>query len=265
MRKYFIVGTWIVLVGIAVGTMLSSANGANLEHGKPGRSGSYLLDEIVKSRADLGDWPSCSARPMSDATMKLCQDASGNVDTGTFRATRDRLHAGVRDTEALCQIDAALVRSQYDCSLSQHTGDVNLIAGLMSDLAYSWWQQGNVERADQLFGRALAMLTEGNGSILGKMGLLQNWGHLKLAIGETERAKELAEIRTAIARRDYQTSETKDFSARVLISALEFQVWMFERVGLAFEARAARQEVQALSVQLEPCTGLCGEVIRRVE
>ncbi len=262
---WLILVTWLAWVAPGAGAGLSVAYGGNSEHGQPGLSDSCLLNNVAKSSADLGDWPYCPARPPSATTMRLCKDASDEVDGRTFRATRDRLRAGVSDTDALCQIDAALVRSQQDCALAQHPGDVNLITGLMSTLAYNWQQQGNFERADQLYRRAYAMLEKGNGSILGKMGVLQDWGHLKLAIGETQRAKEIAEFRTAVARKNYQTGKSEDFSTRVLIAALEFQVWIFERIGLAREAGAAQQEAEALSAQLEPCIGLCGEVTRKVK
>jgi tetratricopeptide (TPR) repeat protein len=197
--------------------------------------------------------------PQLQPIGKLCPQATGTVDDDEFHWLRDRLGARVSDEAELSRIDAEVMQAQHDCLLKLHAGDPMLVSGLMQTLAGNWREQGNPERADQLYREAYAILRDYTDAAMLKMPLLQEWVSLKLAVGEPQRAMELAELRTREARKEYESGPSAiEVSSGDLIDALKFQAWVFEWVGRADEARAAKQEAEQLSAQHPPCSDVCG-------
>ena len=210
--------------------------------------------------SDLREREGCP--PRQESSLQLCTPGSGSVHVEAFRSVRNRLSAGVTGAEALCEIDRALVRAQHECSFSQHVGDAELIAGLMRLLAARWTKEGDFERADRFYQRAYEL----DDDLLGKMAILQGWANLKLLLGDSQRATELANLGTTSARRARETGEMAErFSANVLIDALRFQASVLDRLGRGDEAKVAEEEANALAAQQAPCTGLCDWTMKKIK
>jgi hypothetical protein len=160
--------------------------------------------------------------PQSQPIGKLCPQATGTVDDDEFHWLRDRLGARVSDNAELSRIDDEAVQAQYDCSLKRHTGEPILVAGLLRMVGENWHEQGNFGRADQLYQEAYAILRNNTDDPMDES-LLQDWASLKLAAGEPRRAIELAKLRTAEARKEYESGPSaKEVSGVRLIAALKF-------------------------------------------
>lgn len=230
--------------------------------------------------AKLESGPAAAAENPPRPLIKLCSSSTGTIDDGAFHSLRDRLAAGVsrRDPrpvgmdgpDSLPRIDAAVVQAEHDCLSAQYDIDNGLVAYLMQLVASNWWQQGNLARADQLYQEAYGILRGAGDGDLDKMALLRDWANFKLASGEPQRAEELAQLRTAEARKLYGNDQSSDeiskyFASGLLVDALKFQAEVFEKIGLAGNARAAEQEAERLSAQQKPCQGLCGETIQKIK
>jgi tetratricopeptide (TPR) repeat protein len=219
-----------------------------------------LADETSSSNNDMDRAKALQLQPIAH----VCPQATGKVDVNEFHRLRDQLSARVRDKEELSRIDAEAAQAQYDCSLKRHTGEPILVAGLLRMVGENWHEQGNFGRADQLYQEAYAILRNNTDDPMDES-LLQDWASLKLATGEPQRAIELAKLRTSEARKEYESGPSaKEVSGVRLIVALKFQAWVLEHVGLADEARAAKQEAEQLSAQQPPCIGLCGLTTRKL-
>jgi tetratricopeptide (TPR) repeat protein len=202
--------------------------------------------------------------PQLQPTGTLCPQATGTVDDDEFHWLRDRLGARVSDKAELSRIDAEVAQAQHDCSLKRNTGELILVAALLQMVGENWHEQGNFGRADQLYQEAYAILRNNTDDPMDES-LLQDWASLKLAAGEPQRAIELAKLRTSEARKEYEGGPSaKEVSGVRLIVALKFQAWVLEHVGLAEEARSAKQEAEQLSAQQPPCIGLCGLTTRKL-
>jgi hypothetical protein len=192
--------------------------------------------------------------------LQLCTPGSASVQVETFRSIRNRLSAGVRGAEALCEIDRALVHAQHECS--QRVSDAQLIAGLMRQLAARWTKEGDLKRADGLYRRAYEL----NDGLLGGMAILQGWANLKLQLGDPQTAIELANLGITGARTAHATGEMAvGFSTNVLIDALRFQASVLDRIGLSDDGRDAEQEAETLAAQQAPCTGLCDWMMKKIK
>lgn len=224
------------------------------------QAGPKQVDETAQSGSPSSNSAESPALP---SWLALCSRSSGTVDTDKYHAIRDRLSARVKSPEALAQIDAAVVQAEHDCSSSRQSADSGLVVALMELLAGNWKEQGNFARADQLYGQAYAIVENLEKPTLDEMGILQDWANMKLAMGERQRAEELTRLRTAVARKEYESGKAPiDFSTETLIDALQFQAAVFKKIGLASQARSAKQEAEKLSAEQKPCQGVCGEPTR---
>jgi hypothetical protein len=190
------------------------------------------------------------------STANLC----GSIDVDEFHRLRDRLDAGVSDKAELSRIDAEVAAARHDCRTP------TIAAYLMNLLAVNWKVQGDLDRADRLFQEAYASLDgDPTDPILDRIAILDDWATFKLAAGEPDRAIEIAKLQTAEARKERERETSSDrFSTDILIDALKFQARIFEKVGLAGEARAARQEAEQLAAQQKPCSGVCAFTHRKI-
>jgi len=173
----------------------------------------------------------------------LCDLTETTVNVVVYNFIADLLLNGVTDKQTLCVIDAAVVRSQDHCVSPGISGGVEPMAELMRLLALKWERQGELERADQLYRSAYALLEKSSVMSLPKQGVLYYWALLKVKRGETERAVELIRLHTAVARQDYEAGK---FPVASLISALWWEAALLEKLGLASEAQAARDEAEKL-------------------
>jgi len=226
-----------------------------------GRTGTLMINSVTLAAemASSNNDADRTKNPQSQPIAKLCPQTNGKVDVNEFHRLRDRLSARVSDKEELSRIDAVVVQAQHDCLLKRHTGAPILVSGLMEQLAGNWREQGNPGRADELYQEAYGILRDYTDAAMLKMPLLQDWASFKLAVGEPQRAIELAKLRTAEARKEYESGPSaKEVSSADLIGALKFEAWVLEWVGLADEAGTAKQEAERLSAQQKPCIGVCG-------
>jgi hypothetical protein len=254
-RKLGVLFIWLALASFFGGMKELRPYQGDSRSTRPPTARPYQYDNIVRIASDLTNRSECSFPQSSISSPGLCNTSSGSLDEGAFRSLRDRLGAGVNGTDALCEIDAALVQAQKDCSSTQHLGDIQLIAGLMRLLAASWKRQGDLNRADQLYQAAYRLEEKTPDQLeLGKIAVLRDWANLKVQLGELQRARELAALQTELARRDQQAGRA---SSSLLISSLKFQATIFERVGSVDEASAARQEAARLSAHPDTCEGAC--------
>jgi hypothetical protein len=252
-RKLGVLFIWL-LAGLLGGMGGLRAYQRDSPNTLPHVTGAQQDGKIVRIASGLIDRAECSSRRSSIPSLRLCRTASGSVDEEVFRSLRDRLGAGVHDTDALCEIDAAIVRAQEDCP-SPHLGDTQLIAGLVRLLAANWQRQGDLNRADKLYQEAYQLEEKTPDQLaLGRIAVLRDWANLKVHLGELQRAKDLASLQTELARKEQQAGRA---SSSLLISSLEFQATIFGRVGSVDEANAARQEAAKLSAHPDACGGPC--------
>jgi hypothetical protein len=190
---------------------------------------------------------------------RLCQEKGSGVDPVAYKLLLDIVTSGVSG-QALCAIDSSIVNTQHDCLSSNRGHDLEMLATLMHLLASSWREQRVLERADQLYRRAYEILKgagiEGANGPIRKTTVLQAWAVLKLERGESQQAKELAELQASVARAEFEADESHGAATRiVLYNALRFQAVIYDSLGLAAEAEAARQEVKKLPPVALKCTG----------
>jgi hypothetical protein len=242
---------------------LSICSLSAISTGHPARLGASEINTVVVAAETPPTANDSEQRdnPQSQSTGKLCVGETGWTDVDEYHRLRDRLEAGVNDDDELSRIDAELAEARRDCSI------VSAAADLMDALAANWKKRGNPSRAEQLYQEAYALLNDdATDPILEKMAILQDWASFEFAAGEAHRAIDLAKLRTAEARKEYDSGKSsKEFSSDVLIDALRFQARLFQNAGLADEAEAARREAEQLAAQQKPCSGLCGFSGRKVK
>lgn len=246
-RKVFGLITWLMsaaLSGWVVGHPPAYAGSPEQGHSAdltPSKS-----DEATALEAKLSDWPACVSLGLA-STRESYPDPASWINASTFGVLQDLLRAGIsNNTRALCVIDAALVRSQDGNTSSLDRHYRFNIAALMEMLADNWKEQGVLERADQLYGRAYVLFQNTWEYNWATVWVLQDWALLKLDLGQPERAKELASLQTELARQAYLADQSASSSRKRLVEALTVQASILEKLGLGSEAQAARDEAQAL-------------------
>jgi hypothetical protein len=132
MRRLGVLLIWLAVTGLIGGVGGLRAYAADSGDTTPVAPHTYSQDGIY-----LTNRAGCPSRQLAIASLTLCKVPSHSIDKETFRSIRDRLSAGANGTEALCEIDGAVVQAQQDCLSSQYLGDVELIAGLMHVLAHN--------------------------------------------------------------------------------------------------------------------------------
>src|SRR5262249_41512359 len=154
----------------------------------PVQSDEQITTGVGKSETRLSEWPPCVLRSRDLHSTDLCPQ-HGDVETIAFQSLRDRLTSGVADFQRLCEIDTILVSSEPDCTPPDAAKLANsAFAALLRLLAWNWKEQGALERADQLYGRAYGILAgRPAGGILLTSAVLQEWALLKLQKGELDR------------------------------------------------------------------------------
>jgi len=163
-----------------------------------------VLDESEPDvlNLDLGYWTVCPAASIPALAQRLCHETASGVDPAAFSILRNILQAGVSDNEALCVIDATIVRSLRECMKSPwQMIDVAAMVNLMRNLADNWTRQGVFERAEPLYRHANAMLENVGDEGLAKLALLKAWTRMEIERGVLQRARELAAQHTALARK----------------------------------------------------------------
>jgi hypothetical protein len=183
----------------------------------------------------------------------LCQTSGGGIDPFVYEIFRDIVIPAV-GAEALCTIDSSLVQTLDHCLSSEVSDDHNRLAELFYRLAQRWYNEGVLERADQLYRAAYQVLEiiEGgrpNGrnesTAVDRISILQARALLMLTRGNTQEARSLAELQLSIARAELQAGNWVN-KAALLRGTLEFIVEIYESLRLTPEAQAIRQELQEL-------------------
>ena len=137
--------------------------------------------------------------------------------------------------------------------------DLFLLGALMELLAGNWLEQGAVDRADQLYERAYALLRETWADNLATINVLHKWALLKLQSGQLDRARELADIEADLARQSYEKNKPWGDSPALLIASLNLQAEILEKFGLSSEAASKREEAASLAALPNTCLNGCKE------
>lgn len=239
------------------------AHSSNLESREADKNVFQSADTADLPGSTLRFWQGCPSSQSLPPSLVLCKHPSRRIDDSAFRTLRSFLRSTVDDAQSLCQIDEAVVRSQYECSFVEESGDTDIIdqltlAEFMRLLAHQWQRHGKLERANQLFGRAYTIQVSTGTGLLSQIAVLQGWANLKVIVEEPERAKELAARQTTIAKQLYESGESW---VSQLVDSLRFEATLLERLGAEVEAQVARLRAEALEALPSSCEGLCDEVI----
>jgi tetratricopeptide (TPR) repeat protein len=202
-------------------------------------------------------WPECPVWRYRADTMVLCA-APGERDADMTQMIKDLLHDKA-DLD-LCEIDVALVRAQRQCAFTEYGLDNEAYAWLITPLAFRWMKQGNLRRADRLFRESYEIFDRDDFESIGLGHVLRGWALLKLELGETERAKEFADLQLLLERDEYDDEMPSPMG---VVSALEFQAHVLERIGRVEKARAARDEAERLSALPPQCEDGCWRDAKR--
>jgi hypothetical protein len=223
----------------------SPANGDEPGANQPSAGNMHQVGRSHDPGSDLPLWPGCP-RYQSAITRSLCEEGAGRVNEVAYNLIADLLYNDANDQETLCVLDGAVVRSQHRCASPEMPGksqSVVPMASLMRILALKWERLGELERPDQLFRTADALLEKSDNS-LSKQAVLSDWAFLKVKRGEVDRARELMKLHTAIARSEYEAGK---LPASALGANLRWEAQFLEDIGATREAHALREE----AVQLE--------------
>ena len=219
----------------------------------------------------LPTWSECRLPVSSTLVSGLCGAQSDQTAGQTFRRTRDRLAAKVKDFGELCDLDTALVQAQHVCSFTSHPSGSDSIASLMESVALNWHWQGRWERADQVYRRAFELYgaKEWQWPAI-RVRLLGTWSLMKMEAGDPVSAIALARLRATLARgrydhpnyADVESGDPKPLAASDLIRSLQTEALILEHANKADEARIAQQEADALQALYPPCQeDLCVETV----
>lgn len=252
LRALFILTSLMALTDfVGSSVFLPASAESEPEHGT-GNPDWYYGDGTGDLRLNVNDdWVGCPTRHGMSQSLDLCEEKPSQNDAVAFNMLRKLLADGVTNRERLCDIDAAVMRTQPSCKASARYGDLLAVSDLMRLLARNWTEQQAFSRADHLYEQAYGMLQRADGDVYGSIAVLKDWATLKLRLGEWQRAKEIAERATAIARQAYKSSE---FPSELLVASLRFQSRTLKALGLESEARVADREVHTL-VALNDLTG----------
>jgi hypothetical protein len=200
--------------------------------------------QYAQARPELSGWDSCLSRAGRPATMlRLCERYGDHIDGLTWNFIKEILRAGVSDQRALCVMDTAVVRSQYHCTYPENFGGTALLAELARLLGLNWEKQGVLDRADELFRYADAVIEKSDQHLDGRQAILRDWALLEVARGNTDHAKALAKLQTALQRQAYEHGKGDTSS---LIGALKFEAKVLADLGLPKEAQSANDEAETL-------------------
>jgi hypothetical protein len=175
--------------------------------------------------------------------LRLCERYADHIDILTYNFIKEILRVGVSDRRALCVIDTAVVRSQYHCAYPENFGGTAHLAELARLLGVNWEDQGVLDRADELFRFADAVIEKTDQHLSGRQAILSDWALLEVARGNTDHAKALAKLQTALARQAYEHGSGV---VGQLIGALKFEAKVLADLGLSKEAQSANDEAEAL-------------------
>jgi hypothetical protein len=242
-HKRAILGLVAVLVSAALSGAIDhpSAHADGAAQELSGDSVSHGAVETALPPPRLADWPACaSAVPSGGYTHEKGPRWLHGI---AFSVLQDLLQAGIENSAALCIIDAVLIRSQDVQPSPVAKSDYFVLGGLMELVADNWKRQGVLERADQLYGQSYLLMQRTWPYNWATIWVLQDWAMLKLDLGQSERAKELASLQAALAREAYEESAT---AKRILAEALTLQANVLEKIGLANESQVVRAEAEAL-------------------
>lgn len=225
-------------------------------HSLSGREAQLLDSKEAKSSFRLDSWSRCSAHSSNARPICIAPD---DIDDPfkEYHSLALRLGNGIDDADALCAIDTAIVRLLRNCPLEfpdSYLLDMPTLAysDLAKLLADNWQRLGELRRADQMYHQAYVMLNEEPAWSLGKLGILRQWVSLRVTLGDSDGAKDLAFLHTTIARRYYKCDGD---SPLILVQSLEFQAETLSAIGYSREAEAARTEAQFLSKFPGKCSG----------
>jgi hypothetical protein len=200
--------------------------------------------QSAQASPELSAWDGCWSRVGRPATMlRLCERYADHIDILTYNFIKEILRVGVSDRRALCVIDTAVVRSQYHCAYPENFGGTAHLAELARLLGVNWEDQGVLDRADELFRFADAVIEKTDQHLSGRQAILSDWALLEVARGNTDHAKALAKLQTALARQAYEHGSGV---VGQLIGALKFEAKVLADLGLSKEAQSANDEAEAL-------------------
>jgi hypothetical protein len=191
----------------------------------------------------LSAWDSCLSRAGPATMLRLCEHYADHIDILTYNFIKEILYARVSDRRALCVMDTAVVRSQYHCAYPENFGGTALLAELARLLGLNWQKQGVLDRADELFRYADALIEKSDKHLLGREAILSDWALLEVARGNADHAKALAKLRTALERQAYEHGKSDALS---LVAALKFEAKVLADLGLSKESQSANDEAEAL-------------------
>jgi hypothetical protein len=200
-----------------------------------------LQSADTASVANLDYFGECTFDPKPD--LALCEWPGSDIDFAASERLRWLFYEGIEDAAVLCAADTAIVRGLKEC-LPVEGGYITKLAELMIRLAPLWAQQGASDRADELFRTANTLLSNTDELYPLKRELWRTWAETSAAQGRLQWAKELAERFIAAQRKEYETHHVGRTS---LIKGLTLEANILSQLGLAEEAKARREELDALS------------------
>lgn len=220
----------------------------------PHPNGTVSIERVEVSPEDLERpgldfWPACIASGSVAFAQPLCIDDDPS-SYSPYIVLDGMLRTGVVGADALCIVDSSAVLSERECTKSRpEDGTGRQIVGtsleLILRLAQSWRDLNVFERADQLYQWAYVVVARGNARPAIEVFILQEWTSLNVARGKLERARDLANRRTTLARRAFECDPAW---VSMLKSALETEARILTELGEVEAAASARREADSLPV-----------------
>jgi hypothetical protein len=195
--------------------------------------------------SDLDFWPGCP----DESTLQppICRQTASGIDPIANELLMNLLNAEVSDTSALCIIDAAVVQSYHHCIGRSEAAPIKNIAQLMAGLARQWQRAGARERTEELFAKAVALLSDAESSFDMPRGtILRTWIEVEIEHGDLQHARALAALYTANSHKLYRQWPIQ---RHMLVDALDLEASILSQLGLAHEAQKKQEEASALMAQ----------------
>jgi hypothetical protein len=174
----------------------------------------------------------------------LCDDDNFEVDFDRVAALQRRLDPRSLDKSDLCRVDAAIVQSLRRCAYaSPH--EVDMLTGLMNNLAEGWRRWGDNDRVREHF-RSAALLHERSSpeSSL-RTFVLQNWAKFEFRQGNLSLAASVVDRWVEASRYSYRWWPMERSS---LIGALRTKAQILNMLGDRVGSRVAAAEAGDLAV-----------------
>lgn len=246
-HRFFITAASLLVAVFLMGRSVVLADNSSTNRLEVGANKGQLRFATDRDSAPLDYWQDCAAHFGSEiltSAERLCQIKDAGVDMRLYKAAKKLFAGAPKDMRALCSMDSVLVRTDQECSRPRQFSDVARSSSLIHRVAGYWRSFGNLDRAEQLYRRAIELSTVKGVQNPVTIFSLYSWVQLELQQDDLEGALELLQLSNEYYRGRLPASPR---SARQLIAHLGFEGRILERLGRIAEVEAVLDEIDEIS------------------